>query len=49
MAKHEAWELQQMQSLPLSAKIRMSQNRIRGWYENFQGCVYAERHRQQGI
>ena len=43
MAKHEAWELQQMQSLPLSAKIRMSQNRIRGWYDNFQGCVYVAR------
>lgn len=43
MAKHEAWELQQMQSLPLSAKIRMSQNRIQGWYDNFQGCVYVAR------
>ena len=29
-----------MQSLPLSAKIRMTQNRIRGWYEHFNGNVY---------
>ena len=43
MAKHEAWELQQMQSLPLSAKIRMSMNRIRGWYDEFQGFVYVAR------
>lgn len=35
MAKHEAWELKQMQSLPLSAKIRMTEYRIRQWIEEF--------------
>lgn len=39
--KHEAWHLAQMQSLPLSVKIRMTQDRIRGWYEAFDGAVYV--------
>lgn len=39
--KHEAWELAQMQSLPLSAKIRMTQDRIKGWYDEFDGQVYV--------
>ena len=43
MAKHELWELKQMQSLPLSAKIRMTQTRIKGWYEEFDGNVYVAR------
>ena len=43
MAKHELWELKQMQSLPLSAKIRMTENRIRAWYEEFDGNVYVSR------
>ena len=41
MAKHEAWELKQMQSLPLEAKIRMTQRRIRDWYEHWDGMVYV--------
>lgn len=41
MAKHEAWELKQMQSLPLEAKIRMTQRRIRDWYEHWEGQVYV--------
>ena len=35
MAKHEMWELQQMQSLPLNVKIRMTQERIRQWVNEF--------------
>ncbi len=43
MAKHELWELQQMQSMPLYAKIRMTESRVRGWYDEFQGNVYVSR------
>ena len=43
LAKHELWELKQMQSLRLSAKIRMTQTRIKGWYEEFDGNVYVAR------
>lgn len=39
--KHQPWDLPQMQSLPLSAKIRMTQDRIRGWYDAFNGDVYV--------
>lgn len=39
--KHNAWDLKQMQSLPLDAKIRMTQYRIREWYESFDGNVYV--------
>lgn len=31
----EYWELKQKQSLPLSAKVRMSENRIREWINEF--------------
>ena len=41
MNKHTISDLYQMQSLPLSAKIRMTQNRIRGWYEHWDGDVYV--------
>lgn len=41
MGKHEAWELKQMQSLPLAAKIRMTQRRIRDWYDHWDGMVYV--------
>ena len=41
MAKHELWELQQMQSLPLTAKIRMTEQRIKVWYEHWDGDVYV--------
>ena len=37
--KHSADDLAQMQSLPLEAKIVMSQNRIREWYEHWNGDV----------
>ena len=31
----EMWELRQMQSLPLAAKVRMTENRIREWVNEF--------------
>ena len=37
---HSNYDLKQMQSLPLSAKIIMSQRRIREWYEQWDGAVY---------
>lgn len=40
-AKHYAGDLAQMQSLPLGAKIRMTQNRVRQWYDHFNGEVYV--------
>ena len=33
--KHTMTDLYQMQSLPLSAKIRMTQNRINWWVDEF--------------
>ena len=41
MAKHEAYELKQMQSLPLDIKIRMTKERIEQWYEHWDGMVYV--------
>ena len=41
--KHYSGDLEQMQSLSLSSKIRMSQQRIRDWYEAFDGDVYVSR------
>lgn len=39
--RHCAGDLKQMQSLPLSAKITMTKNRIRQWYDAFNGDVYV--------
>lgn len=39
--KHTASDLAQMQSLPLEAKIRMTKQRIRAWYEYWGGQVYV--------
>ena len=39
--KHNSYDLAQMQSLPLSAKIRMTQQRIRDWYDYWDGNVYV--------
>ena len=36
-----AWELKQMQSLPLEIKIIKTQQRIREWYEAWDGDVYV--------
>lgn len=41
--KHSQYDLAQMQSLPLSAKVRMTQQRIRDWYEYWDGQVYVSR------
>lgn len=41
--KHQPWDLAQMQSLPLSAKIRMTEQRVQGWYDYWQGQVYVSR------
>lgn len=39
--KHAAYDLEQMQSLPLEAKIVMTQRRIREWYEHWDGQAYV--------
>lgn len=39
--RHTKGDLQQMQSLPLEAKILMTKRRIREWYEHFDGQVYV--------
>ena len=39
--KHLPHDLKQMQSLPLEAKIIMTQQRIRQWYEYWDGLVYV--------
>lgn len=39
--KHTRYDLAQMQSLPLEAKILMTQERIRQWYEYWNGMVYV--------
>lgn len=41
MNRHEPQDLKQMQSLPLEAKIRMTQRRIREWYDYWDGMVYV--------
>lgn len=37
----EKWQLKQRQSLPLEAKVVFSLQRIREWYEHYQGQVYV--------
>ena len=39
--RHTAYDLRQMQSLPLDAKIVMTQERIRQWYDHWDGQVYV--------
>lgn len=39
--KHTRDDLRQMQSMPLEAKVIMTQNRIREWYEHWDGDVYV--------
>ena len=41
MNKHTISDLYQMQSLPLKHKITMTKQRIRGWYEHWDGNVYV--------
>ena len=38
--KHTRGDLQQMQSLPLSAKVAMTKRRIKEWYDYWDGQVY---------
>ena len=35
MGKHIISDLYQMQSMPLDIKVRMTENRIRGWVNEF--------------
>lgn len=39
--KHTRGDLQQMQSLPLSAKVAMTKRRIKEWYDYWGGQVYV--------
>lgn len=39
--KHTREELKQWQSLPLDVKIMMTKDRIRAWYEHWEGKVYV--------
>lgn len=39
--KHNKEDLKQMQSLPLSAKIIMTKQRIKNWYDYYNGQVYV--------
>ena len=39
--KHTAYDLEQMQSVPLEGKITMTMLRIRQWYEHWKGQVYV--------
>ena len=39
--KHMPYDLKQMQSLPLEAKITMTKQRIRQWYDHWDGMVYV--------
>lgn len=41
MNKHTSYDLKQMQSLPLESKIIMTQQRIRQWYDYWDGMVYV--------
>lgn len=39
--KHQSYDLKQMQSIPIESKIRMSMDRIKSWYEYWNGEVYV--------
>lgn len=39
--KHTSYDLKQMQSVPIQGKIIMTQQRIRQWYEHWEGQVYV--------
>ncbi len=41
MSRHSPGDLEQMQSLPLSAKVSMTKRRIREWYDYYDGQVYV--------
>lgn len=39
--RHQPYDLKQMQSVPLEGKIIMTQERIRQWYDHWNGQVYV--------
>lgn len=41
MSSHQSYDLKQMQSVPLEGKIIMTKERIRQWYEYWNGMVYV--------
>lgn len=41
MTRHQPYDLKQMQSVPLEGKILMTKERIRQWYEHWEGQVYV--------
>lgn len=41
MNRHTTYDLRQMQSLPLKAKVIMTQQRIKEWYDHWNGEVYV--------
>lgn len=41
MSAHQPYDLKQMQSVPLEGKIIMTKERIRQWYEHWNGMVYV--------
>ncbi|KKM28191.1 hypothetical protein LCGC14_1567200 [marine sediment metagenome] len=41
MAKTEIWQLQQRQGLPLDIKEKLSERRIKVWYDHWNGEVYV--------
>lgn len=41
MNKHQPWDLKQLQSLPLEAKMVLSERRLEIWYEHWDGEVFV--------
>ncbi len=41
--RHTADDLKEMQSYPLEMKLALTKDRIRGWYNEFEGNVYVSR------
>lgn len=41
MNKHQPYDLKQLQSLPLEAKILLTKRRIEAWYDHWDGQVYV--------
>ena len=41
MERIEEWKLKQRQALPLSVKVKLTEQRIRSWYEEFDRNVYV--------
>lgn len=41
MNKHQPWDLKQMQSLPLEAKMILSERRLAIWFDHWDGNVYV--------